>query len=311
MTSVLSMISYEDGVGKTTITANLAAEFAYKGSKVLLIDLDPQSNLTTFFLKGDYWEQAAQDKTIKNWFEACVHHDQDSALQDFIISPSRVNHRLRHVGSSGKIDLIASHQGLIDVDKELRDQLCTESQRTSSTHFLKIHSWLKVGLAQLETLEYDVVLIDCSSDFHVITKIALAASDHVFIPAKPVDSSIRWIEQFIYDVTEFVAAYHAKRQYDDVEHDFAMIHPKLDGVIFTMVAADEDAYHAQEPYLSKLKKRNIPVLETMIREHKTIYGDVPRLGVPLVLEYVTLEVYQTASTELEKLAVEVKERIGR
>ena len=40
---VVSIINYKGGVGKTTITANLASEMACRGKRVLVIDLDPQT----------------------------------------------------------------------------------------------------------------------------------------------------------------------------------------------------------------------------------------------------------------------------
>ncbi|MEW9515032.1 ParA family protein [Streptomyces bacillaris] len=43
---IVSVINYKGGVGKTTLTANIGAELAFRGKKVLLIDLDPQASLT-------------------------------------------------------------------------------------------------------------------------------------------------------------------------------------------------------------------------------------------------------------------------
>ena len=43
---IVSVINYKGGVGKTSLTANLAAELAFRAKKVLLIDLDAQASLT-------------------------------------------------------------------------------------------------------------------------------------------------------------------------------------------------------------------------------------------------------------------------
>ena len=52
---VVSIINYKGGVGKTTITANLASEMACRGKRVLVIDLDPQTNLTFSYMKVEEW----------------------------------------------------------------------------------------------------------------------------------------------------------------------------------------------------------------------------------------------------------------
>ena len=105
---IVSVINYKGGVGKTTITANLAAEMAYRGKKVLVFDLDPQTNLTFSFLRVDEWSKKFEkDKTIKFWFDSIIDGKRDiPSFNDLIVSKD-------------KIDIICSHLGLIDVDIEL------------------------------------------------------------------------------------------------------------------------------------------------------------------------------------------------
>ena len=45
---VIAVINYKGGVGKTTIAANLAAELAWRGKRILLLDLDAQAESDIF-----------------------------------------------------------------------------------------------------------------------------------------------------------------------------------------------------------------------------------------------------------------------
>ena len=87
---IISVINYKGGVGKTTITANLASELASKGYKVLAIDLDPQASLTFSFVTPDYWlNNLSETKTIKNWFKPSRKRESID-FNNLIIIPSPI-----------------------------------------------------------------------------------------------------------------------------------------------------------------------------------------------------------------------------
>ena len=105
---IVSVINYKGGVGKTTITANIAAQLAWSGRRVLMIDLDPQTNLTFSFLRPADWEKNfSKSRTIKALFDSLL-QGQAASLAGLIYEPKRARDALK---GNGKLDLICSHLG--------------------------------------------------------------------------------------------------------------------------------------------------------------------------------------------------------
>ena len=180
---IVSVINYKGGVGKTTVTANLAAGLANRKRNVLLLDMDPQCSLTFSFYRPEEWNETLKEKTtIKAWFDSLNEGAAPVPLTDLIRTPPRVASQLKE---KGKLDLIASHLGLINVDLELATTLGGANLVQSKKSYLRVHRRLADGLAQLDKGEYDVVLIDCPPNFNITTKNAIVASDSILIPAKP------------------------------------------------------------------------------------------------------------------------------
>jgi chromosome partitioning protein len=301
--SVVSVINYKGGVGKTTVVANISAELAYRGYNVLAIDLDPQANLTFSFLTVDEWQQFQGEKTIKYWFDGFIDREELGNLSDLVITPARINEL-----TEGSLDIICSHLGLINVDLELAVMLSGASPRQTRNNFIKVYSLLLRGLESIKE-DYDIVLIDCPPNFNIVTKNALVASDYYLVPAKPDFLSTLGIAQLNRHVDELTSNYNVyARQYDD---EVESVNPDLMGIIFTMVGIrNNNIYSAQQQYVAEVIRTGLPIFNTSIRENKTVYAGAPEYGVPVVLGAASGATYDHIREELEDLADEIIGKVG-
>lgn len=303
---IISVINYKGGVGKTTITANLAAELAFRGKSVLAIDLDPQASLTFSFFTVDDWRAKYEaSKTIKNWYDAFIDKDSDLNLTSLIVRPARVN-----AGMTGQLDLICSHLALINVDLELATRLVGGTERDLRNNYLRVHSRLRQGIDSLDESAYDYILIDCPPNFNIVTKTAIAASDHLLVPTKPDYLSTLGIEQLKKHVDELVRTYN-RYVSDAASTDWRNVAPSILGVLFTMIQIrNQQPISTQQQYIEQVKHLGMPCLSTFIRENKTSYGDAPEYGVPVVLKQVSGKTYLDLRSELEELTTEILEKVA-
>jgi chromosome partitioning protein len=277
---IISVINYKGGVGKTTLTANLAGELSNRGHKVLMIDLDPQASLTFSFIRPEEWRKDfASEKTIKNWFKP-TKKDEHLRFSDLILTPSRVT---PFINKKGKLDLISSHLELINVDLELATLLGGANLEQAKQNFLKVHRKLVNGIEQLED-NYDIILIDCPPNFNIVTKNAIVASDYILIPAKPDYLSTMGIDYLRTSLDKLVKDYNDYFLVDSDE-DFETISPKIAGVLFTMVQFyGGEPISATRPFIAQTRELNIPVFKSFFRENKSLFAAAPQDGVPVVLD---------------------------
>ena len=131
---VVSVINYKGGVGKTTVTANLGAQLASKGYRILLIDMDPQASLTFSFIRPEDWEKdLAQSKTLKSWLKKAFGSDP-LLLKEFC---HRQGKTATMIDEPGILDLIPSHRDLINIDLDLATHLSGRNLEQAKRRFVK------------------------------------------------------------------------------------------------------------------------------------------------------------------------------
>ncbi len=300
---VVSVINYKGGVGKTTVTANLGAELAFRGYQVLLIDLDPQASLTFSFFRPPEWTRDLAEKlTIKRWFDEFITGQGDTELSDLIVTPSNVKEYLKD--PNGKLDLIASHLGLINVDLHLAPQLVGMGPTQARARWLEVHGRLAAGLADGSFSHYDLVLIDCPPNFNIVTKTAIVASNHILVPSRADDLSTLGITYLVSNVDSLVEDYNEyARMPSKARRTVTEIHPAILGVVFTMVKIyGGGPTSTNQEFITRVRRElNVPTFKTTIRSNQRLYTDATSNGVPLA---VATNVHDDIARELDELADE-------
>ncbi|MEA2563030.1 MAG: chromosome partitioning protein [Acidobacteriota bacterium] len=304
---VISVINYKGGVGKTTLTANLGAELAFRGRRVLLLDLDPQASLTFSFIRPEEWRESFEkSRTIKAWFDS---FDQSTPinLSSLIFTPEAAKGFLK----KGRLDLIASHLGLINVDLELATELGGGSLKQTQRRYLRVHQRLAQGiLKDLDSEAYDMVLIDCPPNFNIVTKNAIVASDFLLTPARPDYLSTLGIDYLIRSLQELVVNYNEFLQIGETERVIP-IQPEMLGVVFTMVQEyANQPISAQRPFIRQTRELGVPIFDAYIKANQTIFANAPEGGVPVALTRYSHASHESVVRSLEAVATEFEVKLG-
>lgn len=145
--TVVAIVNQKGGVGKSTTAINLAAYLAGKGEKILVVDMDPQSNATSGLGAsagpgGCMYDVLLEGKPLQEVA-------RETEIQGLYVAPSTIN--------------------LVGAEVELVSTLAREQK-------------LKRAVQKLPPEAYHRVLLDCPPSLDLLTLNALTAADEVLIP---------------------------------------------------------------------------------------------------------------------------------
>jgi cellulose biosynthesis protein BcsQ len=190
MGKTITFFNHKGGVGKTTLVHNLAYILADRGSRVLLIDADPQMNLTSA-MYGLSTSVEYSTEVGSKWSEN---------IEKYISLPEYLNGELKgdlsakevfkvSFDSQGYVDLISGSINLSEIEADLYSIIKNRNSFTETIP-LKFEQAIKKNKHN-----YDFILIDTSpSSSSIINALIMMATDYFIAPVSPSFFSLQAID---------------------------------------------------------------------------------------------------------------------
>lgn len=164
-TKIISISNQKGGVGKTTTTLNLGTALSLIGKKVLLIDFDPQANLSSYLGFDDKLHEEKETEQLNTI------NDLMMCIVNCVPVNNEVFNSCIYHSEKNDLDYIPADLNLSNTDLYLMSALSRETV-------------LKRILSFDNIKQYDYVLIDCPPNLGILQTNALTASNGIIIPVQ-------------------------------------------------------------------------------------------------------------------------------
>ncbi|MCU0548996.1 MAG: ParA family protein [Leptolyngbya sp. Prado105] len=235
MTYTIAMTNMKGGVGKTTMSVNLATCLAkFHQKKVLLVDLDTQISATlSLMTPADFAKLRNDQRTLRTLIHRAIVSDPQLPQ----IVPDAVH---KYVCQVKGFDLLPGDIDLYD-EFLVSQMLHKTAVQKEQTNFEQVWNLFEKNLIKriLDPIakDYDLIILDCAPGYNLVTRSALLASNFYLIPAKPEPLSLIGIQLLERRLTKLKETH--KTDADHVELEMLGIAFSLSGNLLT------SRYHGQ------------------------------------------------------------------
>ncbi|HOZ26397.1 MAG TPA: ParA family protein [Hyphomonadaceae bacterium] len=277
----VSVVNMKGGVGKSTTVASLAETLASEGLRVLVIDLDPQSNVSMMLAGQDRWVELRQaNRTIDEYFNQYVYGGEPRFFREFVAN------RVSDIAGEPSLDLLISTPEFRYIERHALEKWVSQGFdiRQLNTRFSRLtHSAIE-NVAD----SYDLVLFDCPPGISMFAEAAIELSEFIVIPTIP---------DYVSRLGIFAFRKRALRSMEQRRF--------TDDRIYTLITKYEagNSLHQSE---AALLKDQFNVFETRIPQAEQIARAAEWSDHKRTLE----QKYGDAAAVIRKFAGEFRERVG-
>ncbi len=273
---VVAMVNMKGGVGKSTLTANVGWYCAYRANlRVLMVDLDPQFNLSQYALGNDRYEKhlAKKKPTIVDIFEQHTLGNADKGIlgkEAITVAQEWHDGSLIHVIPSA-LDLAWALKNPHEKEHLVRDYIQDVKD------------------------DYDLILIDCPPTESMLTTAAYMASDYLLVPVRPEYFSTIGLPLLVRSLGDYKKTHKTEPV------------PKLAGIVFNDSDPSKREHQRSRKTVRKAAKEQGWHIFKAQLSHSDSYPAGARVGKPI---FLTDYARSWKKEELQAVAKEFMDRVG-
>ncbi len=274
MTKVISLFNHKGGVSKTTTTFNLGWALAELGLKTLVVDADPQCNLTAYCLgldsqlKLDSFYQQKNNDDVYNAIKHIVNPNlNEVSSQIKAVQPTNTLHE--------NLKLAAGNLELTDLDVYCAVGLASDNKYNA--HAMKFVGLFNAMIRETaRRFSFDVVLVDMSPSSGAFNRSILMGSDYFIVPTYP--------EFFCFQAIEYLARQlplwsddFAKYRAPEVPNYLPKENPKMIGIICQKYRphknSTQDKVKAAQEWIDRIQSASKDILAKELQSKKMVIDE--------------------------------------